>query len=231
MAELFSRPIERRNANVLLLIPSSLLSDGRRPLGVIVETRFPASLGIADGQRVVRVVSWLGFDLFDARESTPGLLRSALWLLSVRVSSILKFRFSTISPPPAIMTGLILSRRKGSLVVGFATARDELALRSRPDGTPAALVLLPRRPYLPYPSWPVPAAGPLLVLLCESRVGTSGAVFVLLPNNPNLGLGFATLGLGVRETVPLAAGGICCGLRSGIIPSPVGAGVASRGDG
>ena len=39
------------------------------------------------------------------------------------------------------------------------------------------------------------------------------------------------LGLGVREAVPLDEGGICCGLRLGIIPKPDGAGVASRGDG
>ena len=62
-------------------------------------------------------------------------------------------------------------------------------------------------------------------------VGISGAVLVRLPKSPNRGLAFAILGLGVLETVPLDEGGTCCGLKTGIIPRPDGAGVASRADG
>jgi hypothetical protein len=61
-----------------------------------------------------------------------------------------------------------------------------------------------------------------------SSVGTSGAVLFRFPNNPNLVFDVDTLGLGVRVAVPLACSR---GFRSGIIPSPEGAGVASLGDG
>jgi hypothetical protein len=95
-------------------------------------------------------------------------------------------------------------------------------LRSRPRPRPPALLLLPRTAYLPYPSWPVPAAGPF------RTVGTcSGAVFVLRPKSPKRGLLFATLGLGVR--VP-EDDNLIGGLKSGTMPRPDGAGVPSLGD-
>ena len=54
-----------------------------------------------------------------------------------------------------------------------------------------------------------------------------------LPKSPKRGLALLTLGLGVRLAVFLEELGACCccGLRSGIIPRPAGAGVASRCDG
>lgn len=107
-----------------------------------------------------------------------------------------------------------------------------LKLPSRLLPSPPALLLLPRRPYLPYPSWPVPAAGPFLeAFSLLSRVGTSpGAVFVLLLNSPNLGLGFATLGLGVLVAILEVDTLASLGLRSGMIPRPDGAGPTSRYD-
>ena len=99
-------------------------------------------------------------------------------------------------------------------------------LLSRPRPRPPALLLLPRTAYLPYPSCPVPAAGPFLTAL--STVGISGAVFVLRPNSPKRGLLFVTLGLGVR--VPVEAVDFIGGLKLGIIPRPEGAGVPSLGE-
>lgn len=76
----------------------------------------------------------------------------------------------------------------------------------------------------------MPAAGPFLgSLLRFSEVVISGVVFVRLPKRPNRGFDVCMLGLGVRVLVPLVEG--CSrGLKSGTIPRPVGAGVASRGD-
>jgi hypothetical protein len=71
----------------------------------------------------------------------------------------------------------------------------------------------------------VPAVGPFLDGF--SLYSTAPSVFVRLLNKPNRCLD-AWLGLGV---LPLAEEGICGGLRSGIIPRPDGAGVASLGDG
>jgi hypothetical protein len=98
-------------------------------------------------------------------------------------------------------------------------------LRSRPRPRPPALLLLPRTEYLPYPSWPVPAAGPFLAAL--STVGISGAVLALRPKSPNRGLLFARLGLGVRVPVE---DGLTGGRKLGMIPRPEGAGVPSLGD-
>ncbi len=106
---------------------------------------------------------------------------------------------------------------------------DELAplmLRSRPRPRPPALLPLPRTAYLPYPSCPVPAAGPFLATFSTAR--TSGAVFVLRPKSPNRGLLFATLGLGVR--VPVEDADLVEGRKSGMMPRPDGAGVPSLGD-
>ena len=47
-------------------------------------------------------------------DSMLGLPNSRLILLSVRDNSVLALRFSMISPPPAMTTGLIRSRRNGS---------------------------------------------------------------------------------------------------------------------
>lgn len=99
-----------------LPIPSSLLSDGRRPLGIAsVEALLDESFGSAEGQSVVRLTSWLRLDLLgEPLESRLGRSNRKLVLLSLRISSELVFRFSMISPPPAMMTGLIRSRRNGS---------------------------------------------------------------------------------------------------------------------
>jgi hypothetical protein len=120
----------------------------------IADCLLGVSLGSADGQRVVRATSWLRLDLLDdTLESMLGVANEGLVLLSVRLSSELAFRFSTISPPPAMITGLIRSRRKGSCVRVLATLSwDKLAalmLRSRPRPKPPALLLLPLTAYLP----------------------------------------------------------------------------------
>jgi hypothetical protein len=87
-------------------------------------------------------------------------------------------------------------------------------------------LLLPRTAYLPYPSCPVPAAGPFLATF--STVGISGAVFVLRPKSPKRGLLLATLGLGVRA--PVDDTNLIGGRKSGMRPRPEGAGVPSLGD-
>lgn len=109
--ELLSFWIERRTASDGGCLPSSLLSDGRRPLGMIADALFEGSLGIADGQRVAR--EWLGSETFDSTLGLP-LSNKRLVLLSVLDNSELAFLFSKISPPPAIMTGLIRSSKNGS---------------------------------------------------------------------------------------------------------------------
>ena len=76
---------------------------------MIVEVLSDGSLGSADGQRVAREVS-----CDEPFDSTLGLPNSRLVLLSVLESSELAFLFSRISPPPAIITGLIRSSKNGS---------------------------------------------------------------------------------------------------------------------
>ena len=85
----------------------------------------------------------------------------------------------------------------------LATLSAELAtlmLLFRSAPVPPIVLLLPRWPYLPYPSCPVPAAGPFLgAFSLLPRVGISaGAVLVRLEKRPNRCFGFATVGLGVR---------------------------------
>lgn len=227
--EAFNRCIELRNAcEGCGAKPSSLLSDGRRYRAgaSIVDVRFEGSFGIADGHKVFRGPSWLTLDFEETLDSILGRPScGTLCELSVRLSSALAFRFSTISPPPAMMTGLMRSSRNGSWDgILSVDALAALKLRSRvlPPTVPV-LLLLPRTAYLPYPSWPVPAAGPFLDgLSLFSAWGISGVVFERL-KRPNRGLVFATLGLGVRSAGDLEeGGGTCTGLRSGIIPSPVG---------
>lgn len=59
LAELFNRCIDLRKASEPFPMPSSLLSEGRRPLGAMADCRFVASRGSADGHRVVRATSWV----------------------------------------------------------------------------------------------------------------------------------------------------------------------------
>jgi hypothetical protein len=127
-----------------------------------------------------------------------------------------------------MITGLILLNRNSSFPVAtFSIEEEAAALVLRVE---AAEALRPRLAYFPYPSWPVPAAGPFLF----SRVAISGAVFVLLPKSPKrdfvVGDGFEILGLGVR--VPALDSGCWRGRKSGMIPNPEtgGAGVASLGE-
>lgn len=149
---------------------------------------------------MVRDTSWLRLDLDEAFDSMLGLPAGRLVLLSVRNSSKLALRFSTISPPPAMTTGLIRSRKKGSLETLSCGEAALVMLRSRAIPKVPALLLLPRPAYLPYPSWPVPAAGPFLRgLSLVSKVAISGVVFARLPKRPKRGFELVTLGLGVRD--------------------------------
>jgi hypothetical protein len=121
--------------------------------------------------------------------------------------------------------------KNGSYVAGVLAilSWDELAmlkLRSRARGPPA-LLLLPRTPYFPYPSCPVPAAGPFRGAF--SLVSITGSVF-RLPKRPKRGL-VAWLGLGVVPLEEDRRAGVIGGLKSGTMPRPDGAGVPSRGDG
>lgn len=85
VAESLSLCIERRKAVELFPSPSSLLSEGRRPLGTTsVDILFEDSLGRADGQRVLR---WISFPFDDPLDSKLGLLGKRLVLLSVRARS------------------------------------------------------------------------------------------------------------------------------------------------
>jgi hypothetical protein len=209
--ELLRRWIDRRNASDDgLFIPSSLLSEGRLYLGALVDTLLVGSLGSADGQRVARDTSWPRLE--EVLDSVLGLLNIRLVPLSVRLSSVLAFLFSSITPPPAIMTGLIRSSRNGSWVrVLLATLSAELAalvLLFQLVPSPPELLLRPRGPYLPYPSCPVPAAGPFLGAFSVLPLVeiSPGAVLVRLVKNPNRGLGFTGVGLGVRVAELLVIG-------------------------
>src|SRR5262249_52367466 len=119
-------------------------------------------------------------------DSTLGRPKEAkLWLLSVRLSSELVFLLS-ITSPPAMITGFILSVRNGSADGRLPGA---VVVRPRAKGVPLPLRRLtaPRRPY---PSCPVPAAGPLRLaaLSLASTRGTSAAVLVRRPKKANLDL-------------------------------------------
>jgi hypothetical protein len=205
LVELLSLCIDLLNANEGFAIASSLLSDGLLPFGITsVDILFPLSRGSAEGQSVVRAAetSWLRLVLDEAFESKLGRSNNNDVFDSLRDSSELAFLFSIISPPPAIMTGLIRSSRKGSRDVMLSWEdMAPLMLWSRPRPRPPALLLRPRpAAYLPYPSCPVPAAGPFLgTFSLLSTVGTfAGAVLVRRPKRPNLDFVLPTLGLGVR---------------------------------
>jgi hypothetical protein len=149
----------RARVGFIVRASESLLSEGRRLLsgGACVAPR-----GNGDGQRRFRGTSRDDKETWELlRDSILGRLKVELWLLSVRVSSELVFLFSTTSPP-AMMTGAILSIKNESW--------DRLPRLSCEDMVPGmtrvvlVTLLLRRRtePSFPYPSWPVPAAGPFL---------------------------------------------------------------------
>lgn len=113
----------------------------------------------------------------------------------------LSLRFSTISPP-AMMTGFIRSRRKGSVNWGLP---PRLSWEVRPDTAPRGGLMTPllrRRmaPRRPYPSCPVPAAGPFLAPLSFLSAGcvtsAAGADF-FRPKKGKRELNVDTFGLGV----------------------------------
>lgn len=159
--------------------------------------------GIAEGQRVLRS-SW------DVRDNPELFLEPMLGRgkarfcsLPVRLASKLRFLFSIISPP-AITTGLMRSARNGSTDWLLARLSCEDMV---PGIARGLLVMLPLRrrtwPSRPYPSWPVPAAGPFrggLSFFSETLVvGTSEVDLFLRLNRGNRDLNAEdTLGLGVR---------------------------------
>lgn len=134
-------------------------------------------------------------------------MRSRLLLLSIgsglRVNSVLL-------PVPLMTLGASLLRKKSSISVLVVLVKLLLrldgvqirlsdvvpALAERP--ILAALVeplLRSRGACFPYPSWPVPAAGPRRESLFGLTVGTVGSVLVRRPKKPNLGV-FPGLGAG-----------------------------------
>lgn len=103
-----------------------------------------------------------------------------------------------MTSPPAITTGLSLAARNGSLDCILARLSDD----ADGPGTPleklmTLLLRLLTAPILPYPSWPVPAAGPFRGSFSFLSTDTSASVF-RRPNSPNRALKVETFGLGVR---------------------------------
>lgn len=159
--------------------------------------------GIADGQRVLRS-SWDDRDnpeLF--LEPMLGRGKARFCSLPVRLASKLTFLFSMISPP-AITTGLMRSAKNGSTDWLLARLSCEDMVPGIGRGL---LVMLPLRrrmcPSRPYPSWPVPAAGPFrggLSFFSDTLVGGASEIDLFLRlNRGNRDLNAEdTLGLGVR---------------------------------
>lgn len=125
---------------------------------------------------------------------------------------------SVLLPVPRIATGLSRSRKKSSISplvvlvmllfrlegVWFKLSVVVPALADRP--MLFALTELPLRPlsaYLPYPSWPVPAAGPRRTFFSGLATGGVGSVLVRR-KKPNLD---GLLGLGVGAGA-LGGGGV-----------------------
>jgi hypothetical protein len=159
--------------------------------------------GIAEGQRVLRS-SWDDRDTPELfLEPMLGRGNARFCSLPVRLASKLRFRFSMISPP-AITTGLMRSARNGSTDCWLARLSCEDMV---PGIARGLLVMLPLRrrtwPSRPYPSWPVPAAGPFrggLSFLSEALAGGTSEIDLFLRlNRGNRDLNAEdTLGLGVR---------------------------------
>ena len=121
-------------------------------------------------------------------------------VLPVRSGSVSDvFRFTTTAPPEMI-TGFIRSSRNGSVNWGSLPGLScgDVNTADPRVNTP----LLRRRiaPSRPYPSCPVPAAGPFRIFfscLSEDSASGAGADF-FLPKNGNRELNVETFGLGVR---------------------------------
>lgn len=87
-------------------------------------------------------------------------------------------------------TGLLLCEKNGSLIAVMLEPKlscevVETLLRLLSRLLRAWLLPRPPNAYLPYPSWPVPAAGPFLIPFFFSAGGASAAaVLSRLPNKP-----------------------------------------------
>jgi hypothetical protein len=108
---------------------------------------------------------------------------------------------SELLPAPRKITGVSLFRKNSSIsplvvlvmlllrVDGVWVKLSEVvpALADRPMLAPIELLLLPLDACLPYPSCPVPAAGPFRTNLLFTLLGCgAGSVFVRRENSPNL---------------------------------------------
>lgn len=185
------------------LFESSSLSDGLLnafsagdPLRVV--------FGIAEGKSLGRVLLLAGSAVTLVVFPIGCFIRcetSRLVLLLIgsglRVSS-------ELLPAPRKITGLSRLRKKSSIsplvvlvmlllrVEGVWVKLSDVvpALADRPMLAPIELLLLPLDACLPYPSWPVPAAGPLRTSLLSDLLGCgAGSVLVRREKMPNLLLG------------------------------------------
>lgn len=107
------------------------------------------------------------------------------------------FRFS-ITSPPEITTGFMRSSKNGSANWGLLPAScDDVDPRA---GLNTPLLRLRIAPSRPYPSCPVPAAGPFRGCFSGLLAGPASGVGAdfFLPKNGNRELNVETFGLGVR---------------------------------
>jgi hypothetical protein len=127
-------------------------------------------------------------------------LKARLWLLFTLPRSTLVLRFSMISPP-AMTTGLRRSARKLSLLTRLSCDDKGSGARIKLPRLPLRLRIAPIRPY---PSCPVPAAGPLrvsfLLSFFSALDGSSGFRFLRPKKGKREEDVDVTTGLGVRET-------------------------------
>jgi hypothetical protein len=126
-------------------------------------------------------------------------------MLLMLCSLTVRERVAPSMPPPLIKTGSRRLERKSSnsrsgrlddiLLLLLETERDVLRVvlvdRVRMPLALLALDFLPRCEYFPYPSWPVPAAGPFLVCRAGSSEPVSRSGFDFFVKRPNF---FCTAG-------------------------------------
>ena len=182
------------------LFVSSSLSDGLR-IVFLAGDPLRTVFGIAEGSNLGRILSLAGSAVTLVMLPNGSLVRVEISrLLLLFIGSGLRVS-SELLPAPRKITGLNLFRKKSSIsplvvlvilllrVEGVCVKLSDVvpALADRPMLAPIELLLLPLDACLPYPSWPVPAAGPFRTsLLSDLLACGAGSVFVRREKKQNL---------------------------------------------
>lgn len=216
---------------------SSSLSEGfRSPIAIFFIGDTPRIVfGIAEGSSVGLFFSSADCDILPSICVVfVGCLMDTSRLLLLCIGSGLR-ESSVLLPVPRITTGASRFRKKSSMsplvVLVMLLLRVEGVLSKLSLVVPAlaerpillVLIELPLRPlpaYRPYPSCPVPAAGPLRCSFPSDFAGAAGSVLVRRVKNPNREVLFG-LGAGAGTGPELTLRVVLSSWRSGVGPRDV----------